>query len=239
MKQIKESYEMIITKKYSFAVFILISFSQLLAMRHDPYKTKKFRRMVARIKKEDATYHLKGLLSLPIWRQPYSQLKAIKLKIKDFILNGADPTSSDEAGDTALSFACQFGMPDLVDLLLKKGASPNQINANKQNALMFAIYVGDGEIEKDVFKLLVKYNIDLNQKDSLGSNALKGAIQFGYPHTADLLINAGADPEIKVNGKNAYEFSAAVTKECREGRIRPDRRQAAFFSGTGSKQKIR
>lgn len=223
-----------------YLITLSIPYTAIFAMRHNPYHSKKFNQLVARVKKENAqraTTTLTALLNTEkIWRTPLAPL--VKAEITRLINEGANPDCSDKIGDTALAFACKFGLIDLAQILLQNGANPNLVNTQGQNALMVALRMGTGICE-NIFKLLVERNIDINQCDSFGSNPLRYAIQSGYPHAADLLINAGADLEVIVNGKNAYELSVAITKECMAGNIRPERKQAHFFSTIGSKEKIK
>lgn len=229
---------MIIIKRYTGVLIFLVWNFSVFAMYHNPHHTKRFEQQVARFRKENlqATLALKDLLNngRHLWRY---HNKYEEDKIATLIEDGADPNSSDGYGDTALSYACRFGLIRLVELLLQKGADPNQLNRRQLNAFMFTLKMGE-KVSDEIFKLLVKSNLHINQCDDGGRNALRYAIHYDKPHIADLLIDAGADPEVKIGNKNAYEASAIMQQMNLQGQITPRRPQSVFFTSIGPKQKI-
>lgn len=214
------------------SVLSLYCAGSLIAMRHDPYNTPQFRRMVANIKQKNTTA-LKELLDSAIWT---TYDKANEDKIRQLIRDGANPNCvGQQHGNNALMFACRFGNPSLAEFLLCNGADPNRINNLRQNALIYSLI--SGGICLNILTSLIKHNLNINYRDPSGKDALRYAIQYGHPHAADLLVTVGVDPEAIINGKNAYQTSDDASNQ--NARLGPIQIQSAFFKSIGTKAKIK
>jgi len=74
----------------------------------------------------------------------------------------------DKKGWSAIYYAIEIsenGFPDVVELLLKHGADPNQADEKGITALHLSAYKG----QDDNVEILLKYKADPNKKDIMGS----------------------------------------------------------------------
>jgi uncharacterized protein len=85
---------------------------------------------------------------------------------------GADVNATDAQGTTALMFAAQKGLPQIVDLLIAAGAD---VNLHRRQfgttALMFAAAAN----QVAVVSQLLAHGVDVNAANEDGSTALMGA----------------------------------------------------------------
>lgn len=134
--------------------------------------------------------------------------------------NGADPNKMSSLKETPLTFACRSGNLYLVKLLLNAGIDLN--NKQAYTAFTSAVSQGDTEIVKllldagikpnnrqDLIEackqnneeilqfLLQKNSSNINYQNEEGKTALMIACETGNPTLVSLLLNAGADPNIK------------------------------------------
>lgn len=109
------------------------------------------------------------------------------------------------------SFNDGYGHPDIVRLLLAKGANPKQKEMHGYTALHIFAY-GYGVREKiDINKLgkSLLRNSDINDKDYTGETPLhKASGYFAETKIAKLLLDHGADYKI-LNDKNKSPFDLA------------------------------
>lgn len=97
-------------------------------------------------------------------------------------------------GDTALILACKYDDPDMVDLLLNKGANINKGNLDYRTPLMLATISGTIKC----MELLVQYGADVN----FVSQNSESALGIATSYTDNLqkikwLIGKGADINLK------------------------------------------
>lgn len=100
---------------------------------------------------------------------------------------GADVNASSPFG-TALTFAGFESKPEMVRLLLQKGASLSTGRPDRITPLMLAARAGRSEI----VRLLLARKADVNAADNHGSTALTYAVQAGKTEAARVLLEAGA-----------------------------------------------
>lgn len=98
------------------------------------------------------------------------------------------------------------GVKELVQLFLDKGVNINRAD-NKGNTplLMHA----DISCDRDIIKLLLRAEADINARNSDGNNALMFALKHGDCELARLLIKKGADYNV-INEENETPASIAV-----------------------------
>ncbi len=141
-----------------------------------------------------------------------------------YLLTGKDPSEFDINDDMKIDFHKQVNIPDYLTQLIDKMIDPNLskriqsanealsilkkkkvISEPKQfksvEGLIEALYIADkdGEYEK-VVKIIDQID-DINIKDKKGRPLLKVAVDNHYIQIAKVLIKAGADVNIKTNGK--------------------------------------
>jgi ankyrin repeat protein len=131
---------------------------------------------------------------------------------------GADINAQGGKHGTALAAACKCGEnPDLVALLLERGADPR-----RQNCLAWHVAVqSTGYKAVPILKLLLGH-IDINHVHEEHGTALHAAIELwdlgaerfynGWPQKARFLLESGADTDI-VAGKFGFALQAACVAE--------------------------
>lgn len=156
------------------------------------------------------------------------------VRVRTLLEAGADVNAAvDKEQRTALHLAAFWGGPELIDLLLQKGASVSRADAYGRTPLHFAArgncqninkLVGSGAsvdpykgqpyytplMEAAVagnavaVKCLIDLGADLNRQDGSGFTALMQAVWSGNVESVKVLINAGAD----ANQKNNHDDTA-------------------------------
>ena len=147
-------------------------------------------------------------------------------EIVQLLLNAkAKPDLQTDNGETALHVAAVKGYPDIVQLLLEYGADPNISNRDGETAihaaasgLCIVTAIGRGEITsmevvntlttlfpgnyehylKTMKLLIAQPNIKINETNSSGFTILMQASIFGSAQIVELLLQAGADPNISI-----------------------------------------
>lgn len=122
-------------------------------------------------------------------------------KIEPIIKLGIDINISDLNGKTALMYAVKECDIRIVELLLDLGADVNAKDNDGNTALM---YIRD----IDRARLLIKYGADINCSNNSGITPLINAVCKNDIKMVELLIDSGADKNIKdVYGVNAYKYA--------------------------------
>lgn len=95
---------------------------------------------------------------------------APKSLIEKLIEKGSDITAKDFKERSALHRAIASNTVDVVDILLSNGADSNQVDKNKDTAVLLAIKRTDA---KPLVSCLIKHGADLNIKDLNGKTAFE------------------------------------------------------------------
>jgi ankyrin repeat protein len=122
------------------------------------------------------------------------------------LLFRADPEVMTQRGPI-LMLAVQKGNPQLVDLLLSKGASPNSADESGRTPLMSA--VADGQT--DIVRALLARGADVNARTAEDSTALSLAVMAQQVELATELLLRGADPNV------ATETGTVLTEAITQG----------------------
>lgn len=95
----------------------------------------------------------------------------------------------------------------IVQLLLERGADVNQLDENKNTALMFAV----SNCDRPTIRLLLKAGTKIDLRNGTGLNALESGIVSGNPGLEEL-IAAGArlDPQKAKSWAEAYKGNPAA-----------------------------
>ena len=126
-----------------------------------------------------------------------------------------------------------YGKPDVLDLLLKKGADPNKFTKitrsgpyqGKLTALHHAAKAENSSYEK--VKILIEYGAKIDVKDGGGWQAIHFASQYGIYKTLKLLIDKGADKESRTgSGSQPIELAKG------NSRISVVQRNELFFNSS-------
>lgn len=103
---------------------------------------------------------------------------------------GASADQVDELNTPVLINAASVGQLDVVDVLLRNGATVDQMNRVGQTAISRAAYFG----HKEVVKKLLDYRADVNvTDDKYELSPLISAAAGGDPEIGQMLIDRGAD----------------------------------------------
>lgn len=111
-------------------------------------------------------------------------------------------------GWTALHLAAFFGHPDVVDLLIDRGAGIDMLSTSMGNTPLQAATANG---QAGVVKRLIERDADIDYVTAQGGyTALHGAANGGYPEIAEMLLDAGADPSVTTDdGRTARDLAAA------------------------------
>jgi ankyrin repeat protein len=147
-------------------------------------------------------------INAPIGCGTYSPLDGAvstqNLEMLKFLLaHGAKPQGRE------LSEAAFLANPDtamnFVKVLLAAGVNPNATNNLTGSALGCAAYQGNRDL---VILLLAQPHINVDVPDSSGTTALMYAADHGSLDIVDLLVKAGANPNLKnINRETAVSFA--------------------------------
>lgn len=92
--------------------------------------------------------------------------------------------------------------------LLQRGADPRAVDKNGENALHWAAFNGlDGVVRR-----LLASGVEVDFKSHDGSTALCAAARRGHRTIAELLLRAGANPNVAIRGSGATPVSLARSK---------------------------
>ena len=95
----------------------------------------------------------------------------------------------DGYGKTPLTIASKSGHPEIVGMLINRGADVNARDKYGNTPLTWASWNGHTEI----VQILINRGANMNLQDNNGNTPLMYASKFGYTEIVRLLIEAGAD----------------------------------------------
>ena len=106
--------------------------------------------------------------------------------------------------------AAYMDKPEIVQLLLDKGADPNARDAAGNTALMGAVFKGHAGLTE----MLLKAGSGIDLVNGQGDSALMFAVRYDKPKLARMLVDAGASPDLKSgDGKSPREVAKAGGNE--------------------------
>ncbi|KAI1174739.1 hypothetical protein F4777DRAFT_552834 [Nemania sp. FL0916] len=128
-------------------------------------------------------------------------------EVQNALDQGADiHTLAGIFGETALHLACRKGYPEIVRILLNRGADVMRCDNDGWTPLIAACSQGSEEI----VQLLIDNSADLETRNNIGFTALISACSNGFDKVVRLLINNGADVNPKSReGRAALNFACA------------------------------
>ena len=120
---------------------------------------------------------------------------------------GLDVDASTEAGETALSFACERGHWQIANTLLKRGADPN-----KHDGMTVPLICASERGADDIVRELIGHGADVNVECGYDDEytPLLVAIGAGHPSTIELLLLHGANPNM--------DFGTPISVAARNGK---------------------
>lgn len=117
--------------------------------------------------------------------------------------HGADPSVASSLGATALHHAAGIGNTELMKLLLAKGVDVES-ESDAGTPLVWAA----GHGQQDAVKLLLQHNAKPNTENDDGVTALLSAVAAGSLPCLEVLIEAGANPNIRAGGATPLHIAA-------------------------------
>lgn len=121
-------------------------------------------------------------------------------------LNWCGTGSRDAWGWTLLHRAAVVDRPDVVELLLAKGANVNAVSHDGWTPLHEAAVFG----RCNVARLLIDGGADLDAVDKTGRSPLHRAAMTANGQVAELLLVAGADPALRdIDGRTPRQLAVA------------------------------
>jgi ankyrin repeat protein len=157
------------------------------------------------------------LFSNLIWAQKVTvylklmdALKAKDLKNALTLVQNIDSVNyRDKDNFSLLMIASKQGYPDVVKVLLEKGALLDLQSNNGETALMEAAHQGYSEI----VKILAESGANLDLQTNIGGTALMKASQEGHIEVVRLLLEKGANSKLKSKkGRTAYDYADDYSK---------------------------
>jgi len=115
-------------------------------------------------------------------------------EISLFFAAGFSPDTKDKKGVPLLSIAVRNGKINTLEYLLHSGAQVNLIAEDRGSTALF-----DSALEKnkDMVKVLIEAGANVNVQSKDGQTALVVVVGAGDEAIVELLVKAGADPDIK------------------------------------------
>ena len=121
----------------------------------------------------------------------------------------------DRCGYTPLMRAASVGNSEMVEQLIRTGADNTVIGGNSNTALILAVSY-NGKLSVEALKALIHPSI-VNHKDKNSETALHFAASHWNVAAIEVLINAGADINVKChNGQNQSTFIAVTDNSLKQ-----------------------
>ena len=128
-------------------------------------------------------------------------------KVEEMLQEGMDPNLSTIIGTRPLLISAKRKKPEILRLLIARGASLESRDANETTPLIAAAAAG---LEENV-EILIAAGADLNAQDINGMTALSWASITGLPNIVEILVSRGVDVGAKSkDGKTALRLSKMV-----------------------------
>jgi len=138
------------------------------------------------------------------------------------LARGAQANARARLGWTALLVAAVKGHRETAIALLEGGAGPNAADAYGWTPLMRSVHTGHLNM---VQLLLSRPDIDVNARERDGATALHIAASLGERDMVELLLKAGADPDIlDARQRSAADLAAAAASDL-TGLLEPDAKE--------------
>ena len=133
---------------------------------------------------------------------------AVRLKNTDFVRlllsKGAQVNHSNRSDETALMLAVSKGALEIAKTLIQAGASLEHRDAAGRNLLMRALWDDTPATRLAMLRLLLQHKVDVNGLSDSNSSPLMVAAQNQLSEEVELLLAAGADPNVA----NTYGYTA-------------------------------
>jgi ankyrin repeat protein/mRNA-degrading endonuclease RelE of RelBE toxin-antitoxin system len=110
-------------------------------------------------------------------------------EVKNLLQKGANiETTEPQVGAQPIHFACFYNHPDIVELLLSKGADVNAKNFAQRTPL----YAACDKNNIDIINILIRHKAKIETKDNEGNTPLHIACERNYINSIEILLEKGA-----------------------------------------------
>ena len=129
-----------------------------------------------------------------------------KVALRAIILHGTDLNATNKRNRTALMIACMTHNADAIVVLLKAGADPNIVHAGDDPCLHNVVRLG---CSRYVLQAMINHGADVNATNKYHKTALMTAHEKGNPDAMNILLDAGAGPNIADTNGNKLKRGAS------------------------------
>lgn len=106
-------------------------------------------------------------------------------------------------GDPITHFVCRTHFPGYFELVFDHGGDPNLVHPVSKDTPIFALITGSAVDRKKKVKILIAQGANLNYADRSGTTpVVKAVVRFGQYDLALLILEAGANYSVYMEGKN-------------------------------------
>lgn len=165
--------------------------------------------------------------------------------VRENLRRGRDVNAADGFGIRPLHEALYGGedAPTMVSLLLRAGARPNLRDSDGQTALrrLAGGATGTGTPEAEIARLLIRGGAEVNVRDEHDWTPLHATVAPGLLAVAQLLVEAGANPNAGMAfaaepekipaGKDPSRWSRSPSRERRTSAVTPLHLAGFYLSG--------
>ena len=125
---------------------------------------------------------------------------------------GADANARNDAGETALAYAARANDEPMARMLLDHGADVDARDDKGNTALMYAAEKDEGE-GRAMCALLLSRGANPNASNNFDATALMYAARSGQIDLVTMLLQFGADPTRRCQGKTAVMWASEAGHE--------------------------
>jgi hypothetical protein len=152
----------------------------------------------------------KGNMTPLLWAFPGNKPELFKRLLEE----GADPNVIVESdfntkqvainpGDAVIQMAAKSNFQDHFRYVMEHGGDPDFTNPHTKCTLLKTILMEGGQFTRERVELLIEKRADLNKTGGSGAPPVIDAVSyFGQFDIALLLLKAGADPNVYIDGHN-------------------------------------
>ena len=106
-----------------------------------------------------------------------------------------DLDARDYRGDTALCVAAECSFPEIVELLLSRGATPDVPSDEQPHDFpLHIVSLPGGPNNLEIAQILIRNGASVDVVDAFGSTPLQNAVATDYFDMVEFLLRQGADP---------------------------------------------
>jgi ankyrin repeat protein len=164
----------------------------------------------------------KGNMTPLLWAFPDNKPERFKLLLE----NGADPNVFIESdlnvprsvflpGDSVTHLTAKSVFPEHFELVLNHGGDINLVNPRTKDCLLTLVIQQAKSKTKERVKMLVERGVDVNNMSNSTPPIIAAASWFGQYKLATMLLEAGADPSLRIEDRTTKLTHVLVAKRDR------------------------